>query len=123
MMIDELTHMISQNSDDPIGILIISSLVREDFPWLYEIGAEAYRTAKAGNIEEAREALKMFRNAARFTMRGPFMEELGVSPKEMHMMFDELPMIIDHYMERWDRPIRKRPPRKRIKSDEEGKNS
>ena len=28
--------MISKRSDDPIAILIIASLVRDDFPWLYE---------------------------------------------------------------------------------------
>ena len=48
MIIDELSHMISRGEDDPIGILIISSFVREDFPWLYEIGIEAYRMAKLG---------------------------------------------------------------------------
>jgi hypothetical protein len=62
----------------------------------------------------------MFRDAAEFTMRGPFMEELGVSPKEMHMMFREIPMVIDHYMQRFERPtVRKRPIRKRIKKNEE----
>lgn len=125
MMVDELTHMISRSSDDPIGILIIASLVREDFPWLYEIGAEAYRTAKSGHMEEAEEALRMFRDAAEYTLRGPFMEEMDISPTEMHMMFKELPMIIDHYMHRLDieKPIRKRPIRKRIKKDDGEKDS
>jgi hypothetical protein len=97
MMIDEMAHMITKRPGDPIGLLIIASIVRDDFPWLYEIGVEAYRIAKTGKPEEVQEALKVFRDAAEVTVRGPFMEELGPMNKESQMMFRELPMIIDHY--------------------------
>lgn len=99
MMIDDMAHMISKRTGDPIGILIIASMVRDDFPWLYEIGLEAYRRAKGGNLERAREALRTFRDAAEVTVRGPFMEEMGMGNKDTHMMLRELPMVIDHYME------------------------
>lgn len=119
MMIDEMTHMISQKTDDPIGILIIASIVREDFPWLYEIGVEAYRSAKAGDHDETMEALKLFQNAAEITMRGPFMDEFGMGSKEAHMMMREFPMVIDHYIQRLDKSNRKRPLRRRIKKEDE----
>jgi hypothetical protein len=120
MMIDEMTHMISQKTDDPIGILIIASIVREDFPWLYEIGVEAYRTAKAGDHDETMEALKQFQNAAEITMRGPFMDEFGTGSKETHMMMREFPMAIDHYIQRLDNSNRKRPlRRRRVKKEDE----
>lgn len=109
MMVDEMSHMISRRPDDPIGILIIASIVRDDFPWLYELGVEAYRTAKNGNHEATHEALQAFRNAAEVTFHGPFAEELGPMTKESHVMLRELPMIIDHYMHRiLEKPIRKR---------------
>ncbi len=120
MMIDEMTHMVSRRASDPIGILIIASLVRDDFPWLYELGLEAYRAAKSGNIDETHETLRVFRDASEFTMRGPLMEEMGLLPKEAHMMLRELPMIIDHYMHRLlDRPSRKRVERARPKENPE----
>jgi hypothetical protein len=99
MVIEDLTHMISKRPDDPIAILIIASLVRDDFPWLYEIGLEAYRRAKGGNIERAHEALRTFRDAADASVRGPFMEEMGIASKEAQVMMRELPMIIDRHME------------------------
>jgi hypothetical protein len=109
MMVDEMSHMISQRSDDPVGILIIASLVRDDFPWLYELGVEAYRAAKIGGTDAAHEALQTFRSASEVTLRAGFLEELGFMNKEAHMMFRELPMIIDHYMERMmEKPSRKR---------------
>ena len=52
-------------------------------------------------------ALTTFRNAAEVTVRGPFLEELG--SKESALMYRELPMIIDHYMQRiLDKPSKKR---------------
>lgn len=101
MMIDEMAHMVSKQSEDPIGILIISSLVKDEFPWLYELGLEAYRAAKSGTSIELKEALRVFRDASEITFHGPFMKEMGFMSKDMHMMMRELPMIIDHYLHRY----------------------
>jgi hypothetical protein len=101
MMIDEMVLMVSMKSNDPIGILIIASLLREDIPWLYEIGVEAYKTAKSGNSKKAVDALVAFRRAFDFTMNGPMMEEFMMSSKETHMMVRELPRILDHLIERY----------------------
>ncbi|MBF0559003.1 MAG: toll/interleukin-1 receptor domain-containing protein [Nitrospirae bacterium] len=98
MMIEDMIHRFSRRSGDPIGLLIISSLVRDEFPWLYEIGLEAYRAAKSGSIDEIQDALRIFHEAYDFTLHGPFIDEMGMLQKEAHMMLRELPMIIDHYM-------------------------
>ncbi len=52
MMIHELTHMIGSEPNDPIAILFVASMFREDIPWLYEIGVEAYHSARTGTPEE-----------------------------------------------------------------------
>jgi len=77
---------------------MIASLVRDDFPWLYELGLEAYRAAKRGNSEQTREALVVFRDATDFTLRGPFMEEMGLGGKEVEALRG-LPSVIDHLKE------------------------
>lgn len=118
MMIDDMTRMVSRKVGDPIGILIIASLFRDDFPWLYEIGVEAYRTAKNDNFEETQEALRLFRDIADFTMQGPLSEEIGFSSKEANMM-RELPMIINDYMHRMEKSREKRIVRRRIKKTDE----
>lgn len=99
-MLEEMMHMVSGRSEEPIGILVLASLVREDFPWLYEIGLEAYRTAKTGNLENTQRALRTFRDATEFTVRGPFFEEMGYAGKEGYMLLSELPRIIHDYTER-----------------------
>jgi len=97
-MMEEMAHVFSRHSGDPIGILMIASLVRDDFPWLYELGLEAYRAAKRGNSEQTREALVVFRDATDFTLRGPFMEEMGLGGKEVEALRG-LPSVIDHLKE------------------------
>lgn len=104
MMIDEMAHMISRRSDSPIGLLVIASVVKEDFPWLYELGVEAYRVAKLGDFRETREAMRAFRDATEFTVRGPFIKEMGFYSKDARMQLEELPMIIEHYIHKLEKP-------------------
>jgi len=101
MMLDELIQIVSLESHDPIGLLVVASLLRDDFPWLYEIGIEAYRTAKVGTHKEAKDALLGFQRVVDHTMRGPFMEEFAMSSKENHMMMRELPRFLENVTERY----------------------
>lgn len=97
MMIEEMAHMISGHSEDPIGLLIVISLLREDFPWLYEVGLEAYHAVKTGKTQDAQTALSLFGETVEFTLRGPFRNELAVTSKESHLMLRELSDLIDRY--------------------------
>jgi len=118
MMIEEMAHMMGGKAPEPfLGILIIASLFRDDVPWLYEIGMEAYRTAKSGSPKEAERALRTFRRAAEVTTQGQFMEESGMDPGEAEMMLGELPRVLNHIVEREMRRVRRRAP---TEPDEEG---
>ncbi|MCK4829478.1 hypothetical protein KA005_77855 [bacterium] len=101
MMIEEMIDMSSMKSNDPIGVLIIASLLRDDVPWLYEIGIEAYRTAKSSTPKVAAEALRGFQRAIERTSHGPFMEEFMISSKETYRMIHKLSRILEHIIERY----------------------
>ena len=104
-MIEEMAHMAGGKAGQPaLGILIMVSLLRDDVPWLYEIGMDAYRAAKTGDRRAARAAMRTFQRAAELTMRGPFMEELGMESRDMHMMVMELPSLVEHMMRRFMGP-------------------
>jgi len=64
MMVEELAHMVGARPGDPVRLLILASLVREEMPWLYELGLDAYRSRTTGSPEEAELALQRFRRAA-----------------------------------------------------------
>ena len=96
-MIDEMAHMVSRGSGNTIGILLIASLLRDDFPWLYELGLEAYRVSKRGHASALNEALVTFLDAVEFTFHGPLGQELGLGSRDIELM-REVHMIIHHYL-------------------------
>lgn len=96
MMIHELTRMVGSKRGDPIGLLIIASMFREEAPWMYELGMEAYRTAKDGTPEDALAARRRFTKAADVMRHGSFgSEDLGVDSKIFHMMMRDF----NHFLE------------------------
>ncbi len=96
MMVPELTRMLGAKRGDPIALLIVASIFRDDMPWMYELGMEAYRVAKEGTTEEAVAARRQFQKAADLIRRGPFgPEEFGFDSKMVHMMVRDL----DHLLE------------------------
>lgn len=96
MMIHELTSMLEVKRGDPIALLIVASMFRDDMPWMYELGIEAYRMAKDGTHDEAIAARRRFQKAADLMRHGPFRsEEFGLDSKMMHMMVRDL----DHFLE------------------------
>ena len=97
MMVHEIGHMLGNKRGDPIGLLVLASLFRDDMPWMYELGIEAYRMAKDGTTVEATFARKQFQKAGDLMRKGPFgFEEMGIDPRMMHMMMREM----DHFSER-----------------------
>jgi len=99
MMFEELMHMCGEPGD-PLAILMAASLVRDDMPWLYELAMELYRAVKTGNIDSIERELKRLRRFSEMTMRGPFLEELGIGPKEAHMFMMEFPRMLEHILRR-----------------------
>lgn len=112
MMFEEIMHMAGKLGD-PIGILITASLVRDDFPWLYEIAVETYRAVKSGSQKAAEEALMTLRHVMEFTMRGPFMEGFAMSSKETRMIMRESLRMMEHMIHRYLEQIKKPPPRRK----------
>ncbi len=95
MMFEELTHMYGKSAD-PIGLLMIFSFFREEAPWLYELGLEAYRAIKQGGLEEIEHAIFNLERAIDFARHMPFMEEMR--DKEMHFAMRELPNMLQRYL-------------------------
>lgn len=98
MMLEGMVHM-GGESDDPVGILIAASMVRDEMPWFYEIALETYRALKSGNTQDAERQIKLLRRLPEMLMRGPFMEEFG--SKDMHMFMMEMPHMIVHMAHRY----------------------
>ncbi len=93
-MIDELAHAMARGPGDPVSILVIASMFRDDMPWLYELGMEAYRIAKKGSHEATREALERFRHAFHMMERGPFLKESDIDREMFHRLEHQLERLV-----------------------------
>ena len=99
MMLEEFMHM-SGKEDDPVGILMAASIVKDDLPWLYELAMDAYRVINSGKADDIeREADRIIR-ASEMISHGPFMHEFGYGSKELHMVARELTSILEHNLRR-----------------------
>ncbi|MDD8026199.1 MAG: toll/interleukin-1 receptor domain-containing protein [Acidobacteriota bacterium] len=97
MMIDEIMHM-SGDPSDPIAIVMAASLIRDDMPWLYELAMEVYRAVKSGDLEAIKKEVGRLRNFTKFSMQGPFMEEIGFGGKDAHVFILEFPRMLEHFL-------------------------
>jgi hypothetical protein len=73
--------------DDPIGILMAASMIRDDAPWLYEMAMEAYRAVKSGDVAAVQRESTRLRRFSEVALHGPFMEELGIGGREAVIFF------------------------------------
>jgi hypothetical protein len=99
MMFEELMHLSAPG--DPITLLMMAGIVRDDAPWLYELAMEVYRAVRSGDPNAIEVEMARLRKFSEFTMHGPFMEEFGsFGGKESQMFLMEFPMMLDHMLRR-----------------------
>lgn len=98
MMMEEILHM-TEDPSDPVGILILTSLIRDDAPWLYELTMEVYRAAKSGDPTKIRKETSRLHRCSSLMMRGPLAEELGLGFKDAHMFYMEFPRMLEQMLE------------------------
>ncbi len=103
-MLDEMMHMVSDDPGDPIGLLVLAGIVRDDLPWYAEIITEAYREIRNGDAK----AVQRLRRSLKALRRGSFMEQFVPESPEVHMIVMELPMMLDHYLHRLESRNKKR---------------
>jgi len=88
-MIHEIMHRMGGGPGDPIQILIVGSLLREDAPWIYELALEAYRAMRSRRREEGHKALRRFIDAIDILQRVPFSDELGIDRMALKIIRSE----------------------------------
>ena len=102
MMMEEMAHMVSEEGDDPISLLMFAGLLREDFPWLSDVMVEAYRDIRDGDSKSEQRAIERLRLVFRNIGRRDFIMEFAGHSKEAHMMVMEMPRMLDHFLHRFE---------------------
>ena len=97
MMLEEIMHMEMKLEDPNLSFLMMLSLIKDDFPWLYELGLETYRGLKSSKSQvEKRKLIETFERAFEM-LRHPMMREFYGKSEELYMFNKD----IRHYMHRF----------------------
>lgn len=98
-MLDEFMHMTSKEASSNISILIVASLLKDDFPWLYDLAVEVYRKLESDHPRAA-ESLLQYYKIFEHLLHGPFMWEMGGRTKDRMFEMEELIMYSRHLLEK-----------------------
>lgn len=89
-MFMEIFHSIQENSSDPIQILLVSSLIRDDIPWIYELAQEMYRASRNGIRQDYVLCARRLLRAVEVLINGPFEEIIPPDRREVVYMLREI---------------------------------
>ena len=99
MMVMELAHFskdITRGRNDTLQLLMLLSLLKDDMPWLYELGVDAYEQTMR-NLPSAKEARQRLLRAIKFLRHGPSMEI--VDNKDMYIVLHEIERFVHEFVE------------------------
>jgi len=101
MMFEELLLMGRESKDSPLGFLMMISFLKEDYPWLYEVGLETYRGLKSLKTASQRNKLIInFENALEMASH-PIMREFQEKSDDSYFFIKEMRHMMRHYLERF----------------------
>jgi len=93
-------HFFEKKDDFGFNFLIAISFYKNDFPWLYEIGLETYRTIRESNSpQEIQTAHKKFREILEMTFRHPMMRDFIGYEKDSMFFFEDLRYLLSKQLD------------------------
>lgn len=98
-------ELLLYSSDDsykifPYNILMILSLYKDSFPWLYDAGYELVKTINSSkNKIEVIAELNKFSNLLSYTFSNPIFKDLYSSKKDSFIILRELPLFIRNFID------------------------
>ncbi len=101
MMFEDIMHFNFVNEDSNMGFLMILSLYKDEFPWFYEIGMEAYRGLKTSKSATEREKLIRSLERAVEMLGHPMIREFHGESKESYYLLKESRHMMHRFVDRF----------------------
>lgn len=93
-MFEDMMHM----SDDPIGILVVAGMMKEDAPWMYEVASEVYKAIQTGTTQDLRREILRLQSLQTMIVGSPIARD--IADKEQYMSVVEFPRMLEHMIQR-----------------------
>lgn len=101
MIFEEMMHMEMKFEDPNFSFLMMISFIKEDFPWLYEIGIETYRQLKSSKSRiEKRKLIESFSRALEM-FNHPIMREFYGKSDDLYILSKDIHHFILRYLDRY----------------------
>jgi len=101
ILFEEMMHMEMDFDDPTMSFLMVISLFKDDFPWLYEIGLETYRGLKSTKSKiERKKLITTFERALEMIGHPAFREMYGKS-EEIYMFSKEIRHFTHRFLDRY----------------------
>lgn len=98
MILDEIMHMNYVKSS--YGFLMILSLTKEDFPWIYDMGKELLDIIKSNtDIAEKEKTFRDFRDMIDFSLGHPIIRDGFMRNKKSKMIIKDLHYVLSKYLD------------------------
>jgi hypothetical protein len=96
-MVEEFVMMSTRGEPDVgLAALVMTSMLRDEVPWLYAMAVELYRSSLTDDRAATRRAYRTFVRAVESVERGPLLELMGPPRKDLYMLIHELPRMLHH---------------------------
>jgi hypothetical protein len=102
MMFEELLHnpIFRESDNGGLPILMMFSALRDDFPWLYELGVQLYRAIDEGDPRAIERARKSIMDTIEMTHHSPFFHVMGDPEDDEAMMgLHQLARAVDRFVQ------------------------
>lgn len=100
MFIEEMLHGSSMYHKGYVGFLMVLSLFRDDFPWVYEAGVDAVRELRNDTSKQHKhDVLRQFEQTLEFTFESPIMRERTMYQKDLMMYGRKLHFMLQESFE------------------------
>lgn len=101
MIFEEIMHMGGDNENPNLTFLMMISFIKDDFPWIYEIGLETYKGLKSAKSKnEKRKLIKDFENALEM-IGHPIMREFYGKSDDMYMFSKDIRHFMLRYLDKY----------------------
>jgi hypothetical protein len=110
MMEEMFFHPMFMELSPGMPILMAVSLLRDDFPWIYELGTEFFRAVERRNLVRVRQAGELLIRSVDLTYRGPLSEMVVGPTDEMMSYLHNIARMTDRILSQFSRSVKRERP-------------
>jgi hypothetical protein len=94
--VDNAATSLKRSARDPIALLVLASVVREELPWLYVLAVETFRDMRGKDAVRAGTALSRFTQCIDVLLEATFLSEMRIGSTQI---FGTLEALKSHILE------------------------